>query len=322
VYYKHIVYFIEFRERKKREEKPYFYIGSKSNCIFDGKKIIGSDGKVYYGSSRAKGYLEALEKDDILVSILGYYDSHEECISAEKQYHISNDVVVDPRYWNLAIAAENNYTKADYGTYRHSQTGKVVRLPRDHEMVKTGVYVGTTKGKKWYTNGIENKIFLENQQPDGWQIGRTGENFTKGLLNYMKNNPMDSDIAIKRAKVRSDRMSENPEKYKEGKKRQRAAVSKKFKGVPKSKESNLKRSEKNKGRLMLKNCITGECVKIYKDELKNYDLTLWVNPYKLADKKLGAKWYNNGSIEKKIFPDEQISDGFELGRIKVKTKGK
>lgn len=31
---------------------------------------------------------------------------------------------------------------------------------------------GAANGKKWYNNGIEEKYFLDGQQPDGWKNGR------------------------------------------------------------------------------------------------------------------------------------------------------
>lgn len=49
----HIVYMIEFVSRKENNQEPYYYIGSKSNCFFDGTNILTKKGVPYYGSSRA-----------------------------------------------------------------------------------------------------------------------------------------------------------------------------------------------------------------------------------------------------------------------------
>ena len=32
--------------------------------------------------------------------------------------------------------------------------------------------IGTSTGKKWYNNSIEEKYFIEGQQPIGWNCGR------------------------------------------------------------------------------------------------------------------------------------------------------
>ena len=69
--YKHVVYLVEFTERKTRNETPYYYIGSKSDCFFDGVVIIDKNGKSYYGSSKALGYRAAIELETPKIFILG-----------------------------------------------------------------------------------------------------------------------------------------------------------------------------------------------------------------------------------------------------------
>lgn len=312
----HIVYLIEFTKRKMNNILPYYYIGSKSNCIFDGKNILDENNKPYYGSSKAKGYFDALKLDIPKISILGTYKTYEECVAAERELHLHHDVAANTKYWNLSIAQESNYSNPNYATYRNINTGKVVRLHRSHPLVLSKEYVGVSSNMHWYTDGKTDKLFFEGSQLKGWYRGRSrNENVVRGDEHYMRKTPLSKEEVMRRCRVRSQRMLENPELYAAGKARQRKAASKTHKGVAKSPESNLKRSISNKDYITLKNAETGECVRIKRQMTKDYDLNVWKNPYALAQKRLGAKWYNNGVLEKKLFPEDKIPEGYMLGRL-------
>ena len=269
---KHIVYLIEFTKRKSKNIMPYYYIGSKSNCIFDGTSIIAENNTVYFGSSKADGYNDAILNDTLKVHILGIYDDYDECIKNERLCHIANDVVADPRYWNLSYAMENTFSHPDYATVKHTITGKTVRLQKDHPMILSGEYVGLTKGMFWFTDGKNDVLCYPENAPEGWVNGKSEiENFSRGDNHYMRKNPLSQEEVMRRVNVRSENMRNNPEKYAEGKRHQREVASKTHKGVPKSAESNEKRSKSSKDYITLKNINTGECIRIRRWDVVNYD---------------------------------------------------
>ena len=138
----HIIYLIHLN----REQIPNKYIGSKSNCRIDNGKIIGSNNCEYTGSSKDSVYRELVQHTGYTLYILGIFDSYDEALIAEREAHIANNVVASPEYFNRSIATTNNFTKPDYATYKHSITGKTVRLPRNHPQVISGEWVGVSKG--------------------------------------------------------------------------------------------------------------------------------------------------------------------------------
>ncbi len=311
--YRHVVYLIEFAERKARNELPYYYIGSKSDCVFDGVSIIDKNGKPYYGSSKALGYAAAVEAEIPKIFIIDQFDNYQECIETEAKIHVANNVLADCRYWNLSIAAINDFSAPGLATVKHSVTGKVVRLPVTHEAILSGEFVGVSKGFQWYTDGANDVSCLPEHTPEGWFAGRSNtENFIRGDDHYMRKNPLQKEDVMTRCETRNKNMSENPEKYAPGKERQRRSASLAHKGIPKSLESNIKRARP--GLVMLKNHLTGECVRIPREQIQEYDLDIWKNPYSLSPKRLGSKWYNNGIKQVKIYPGDQIPEGFKQGR--------
>lgn len=109
------------------------------------------------------------------------------------------------------------------------------------------------------------------------------------------------------------------ERWTEVKKTLAETCSKTFKGIPKSKESNLKRARKNM--LMLKNVLSGECVRIHRDEKENYDTSIWKNPYAIAHSgvKNNSRWCTDGINNIKLKCSENLPEGYRYGRT-VKQK--
>ncbi len=141
---KHIVYLIKIN----REKFPNKYIGSKANCSVVDGKIVDQRGKQYKGSATDKEYRSLMEYcDDYSVQILGEFDTYKKALEAEKLAHIANDVVASPEFFNKSIATISNYSNPDYATFKHSVTGKVCRLPRNHPKVLSKEWVGVTKGR-------------------------------------------------------------------------------------------------------------------------------------------------------------------------------
>ena len=61
-----IVYKLTFINRLKTNIRPYYYIGSKSNCSFvDGVIVDNKTNKPYFGSSKYKNYKSIVNNDEI-----------------------------------------------------------------------------------------------------------------------------------------------------------------------------------------------------------------------------------------------------------------
>ena len=143
------VYKIVFNDRIKNGTPPYYYIGSKTNASYVDGKIIDAHGREYYGSSRYPGYHDFI--NNVTVEILEQYDDikHTKLLERENFYQKQVNVKTNPDYFNLDYACgHNSYANADFASYKHYITGKCIRLERNHPLVKSGVYVGVTKGVK------------------------------------------------------------------------------------------------------------------------------------------------------------------------------
>jgi endogenous inhibitor of DNA gyrase (YacG/DUF329 family) len=106
-----------------------------------------------------------------------------------------------------------------------------------------------------------------------------------GDKNWMKTHPHTQEIIDKILRTREETYKKDPERKKRANESFAAGVSKRWKGVPKTKESNIKRGRPNL--IRLKNKDTGEYIRISRNEKDNYDSSIWKNPYSIRDKKYG-----------------------------------
>lgn len=128
---------------------PFKYIGSKSNATFKDGVIYDRRNKPYYGSAKYKGWKEICTNNRSVCVVLFESDEYKECLKKEREYHIQNDVAINPIFFNQSIAAVNNFTNPKYGSFKHKDHHqKIVRLPTDHPLVLDGTYVGVTKYNK------------------------------------------------------------------------------------------------------------------------------------------------------------------------------
>jgi len=243
----HIVYCLTFESLKSAGKSPFKYVGSKSNCKFDGINIINERGNPYYGSSGYKDYKQIVHDNEISVEILSCFDDYKDALKHEKEIQMSLDVVASPEYFNLSIAAYNNFTDPEYATYKHTDTGKTVRLKRDHELVKSGVYVGVSSGAVFTED--ERKIRGRTGEKNGF-YGNTHSEETKRLIS-------ESNTGNKRA-------AKDIEVF--------TAYAK----LPKSDEHKAKIGRK--GMIMLKSIETHQTIRIRKEEASKYNLDVWMNP--------------------------------------------
>lgn len=171
---KHVVYLITFH----RDKLPNKYIGSKSNAMIVDGKIMKNRREAYVGSSNCKLFLEAKDACSYTLEILGSFDNYDEALEAEHNMHVLYDVVASPIFFNKSIARVNNYANPNYATYRHVETGKVARLPREHQGVLNGEWVGVTKGRRLTEEHRRNIGNGERGEKNGF-YGRTHTEETK-----------------------------------------------------------------------------------------------------------------------------------------------
>ena len=268
---KHIVYKITLRDRKSADIRPYMYIGSKSNCTFDGQNIRDKRGNIYIGSSRFPNYRDIVYDSEYIVEILKEFESYSECLIFESNLQKEYNVVSDDRYFNLSIAMTSTFTNPGYGTYRHSTLNFHVRLPVDDPNVISGLYVNANHGFKTYNNGIEERQFLDTESvPAGWVKGALPSRSKSGEMNSFYGKTHTEETKTRIIEKRLATYDADPERYANVVKKLAETASKTFKGVPKTKESNLKRSRP--GMIMLKNIHTGECIRIRREEKIKYDI--------------------------------------------------
>jgi len=250
-----LVYQIIFPNRKEQNKLPYQYIGSKSNGNFNGKDIIDKNGKPYLGSSRDKNYRNVIKsKEPYEIIILYQADcSYEDILIKEREYHLLNDVVVNPTFFNKGIAMVNTYSDPTYATMKHVETGKIARIPRDTPSIKTGEWVGVTSGIP---------------QSEEYKI-RNAAKFRE-MKSFLGKKHTD-EVKAKLSKLRIEYNKTEQGKLEIEKSKERA--SKRFKGVPKSPEHRAKIGRK--GFKQVKNIKTGEIRRITITENLGTD---WVNP--------------------------------------------
>lgn len=280
-----IVYKVVFNRRKEMNQYPYYYIGSKCNCLYEDGKIYGKKNRLYYGSSTRKDYKSIVKEElsHITVELLGNFEKYQDCLEFERWVQIKNDVVASVEYFNKAYA--NGKPCAGYGSFRHTITGEYVRLPKDHELVLSGVYVGVTKGK---TLSEDHKA----------KIGRSGsENKFFGKSHSLETKKILSEKQY-RNRLWERRTEEHKCKLLEAQRR------------PKSKEHREKIGRK--GYVVVRNTQTNEIQRMMKDD-ERLKTGLWVNPNKsvipdkyecMHCKKLCSKpnlnrWHNDNCKGKK-----------------------
>lgn len=88
---------------------------------------------------------------------------------------------------------------------------------------------------------------------------------------------------------------------------------------PKSEEHKAKIGRK--GLVSLKNKLTLETIRIPKEDVSGYDLSIWVNPSLLSTPSgLGSKWFTNGQESIKVSKNGTAPIGFYPGRHKRTNK--
>lgn len=150
-----------------------------------------------------------------------------------------------------------------------------------------GKIKGTNTGKKYYNNGMQERFFFENQQPENWVPGRLRnyEGFQKGDLNIAKKPEVRKKIS---------NSLKNSVKFKESIERRD------IKGInnpAKREDVRRKISEHTKGKKKIRRMLN----------------------YKASGSITGKKLYNSG-LNMKYFFENESPNGWTLDRL-IKHKG-
>ena len=195
-----IVYKIIFEKRKVEKQYPYYYIGSKSNCKIENNLILDKRGKPYYGSSKYKSYKNIVNENiqNLTIDILYIGTSYKDCILKENEYHINENVVKSPEYFNCSNAINNTFHDPDFILMRNVKSNKCCRLHKNDDILNSGEWVGCSKNFVWHNDGNISKLFHKDNIPDGWVKGRLwNSNYktTKGIK--MKKEHVEKGVATR-----------------------------------------------------------------------------------------------------------------------------
>lgn len=278
----HIVYLIEF----DREELPNKYIGSKTNCYFKDGIIYSMNDKPYWGSSTDAEYNQLIADESVTktVTILSVCETVWEVLQKERDIHLENDVIGSCEYFNKVIATVNPFSHPDYATYRHSVTGKYKRLPRNHEKVLSGEWVGVTKDiplnetareklRKWYENNPNPFLGKSHSEESRKRI-------SDGVNNWLK--------------------SMTEEERKEHRELLSKTAKKTFAGRKQSDEEKENRAKKRRGKIIIVNLETGDRKLIKREDYKNYDQSVWITQSKFQFQNKN-RYVNINTLEEKYF---------------------
>jgi len=160
--------FVYLWENKITQKK---YIGAHVGKIDDG--YVGS-GK-YFKKSIEKYGIENFDRKIL------YFEYNNIKSLWQKEFDIINEhnAVKSKEYYNLCNVPPKLIKYVD-GKLEKSVTEetklKLSEVAKNRKMSdKTKTKMSRSsfiKNKKWYNNGKENKVFIPNQQPDGWILGR------------------------------------------------------------------------------------------------------------------------------------------------------
>lgn len=171
------------------DKLPPFYIGSTS---------MKKHKECYHGTVLSKAY-KKIYKDELQNNpnlfdscIIEEFDTREQATEGELKYQLKVDAVNNPLFMNKALAVPKGFFGVSlpkeehplYGT--HNGLGHIhsynpitleqvfaLTIPEGWIKGRSPNYKASThnKGKRWYNNGLDRKMFVPGTQPEGWILG-------------------------------------------------------------------------------------------------------------------------------------------------------
>lgn len=270
-----VVYRLIFKDREIKGIKPYQYIGVKSNCIIKNGLIFENSGKNYWGSSYSSVMQNLLNGGIFpIVEILGEFETYDTAHAFEIELLVENDAARNPTFFNMSNGVLNMFHKPGYGTYKHKDNPECIkRLSMDDPLVKEGVYVGVSKN---IPNKKSKTIYVNIKTGERLALSKD-ERLSKEDSSDWKNHFYGKTHSAESSKLMSESQKKNmtPERIQI----LSAQAKKRFTGRPTSEKQKKAVSESSRGRMLIKNPMTGECKHILITEISNY--AGWKTPFKL-----------------------------------------
>lgn len=179
--YAHYVYRITNNTNKK------YYIGIHSTKITyefkdedELKNYLISDG--YWGSGT--DIIKAIKKEGLenfTKEVLKIFSTREEVLQEESRL-VTLDVIRDPQSYNLSLGG---YARSNVGTHIRvidKESGKRLFIEKNlfNSNKNSFTVISSTLGKRWITNGVDNKLIdKEEDPPIGWDFGKTKNKSSK-----------------------------------------------------------------------------------------------------------------------------------------------
>lgn len=143
-----VVYKMTNLSRLENNTPPYYYIGSKTNCTFDGCFIYDKNGKLYLTSSKSITLKEHVKNDKLIFEILIIKPNNSIIDITEyerrEQLKIKKETW-DIEYYNKAYAI-SGFTTNGFANY-HYGDNKIISLPTNHTDVISGKAIAQNKGR-------------------------------------------------------------------------------------------------------------------------------------------------------------------------------
>jgi len=143
-----IVYKMINQTRLVKNTPPYYYIGSKNNCVFIDNVIIDKFGKRYKSSTKSVILKEHLKTDEFYFIVLFEKDKDDKnditFYERNEQLKISKESW-DSEYYNKAYAI-SGFTTNGFANY-HYGDNKIISLPVKHPDVLSGKAIAQQKNR-------------------------------------------------------------------------------------------------------------------------------------------------------------------------------
>lgn len=279
-----IVYKMTFLSRINDKTPPYYYIGMKSNCAIIDGKIVDNKGRIYKSSTRHIIMKELFKSEYPIIDILYESDDINLVSKKERELHIKYNVGRSTDYFNMTISPNSTFCMSGIGTFRHSLYPDVKkRLPVNDICVISGEYVGATKGYKPSRETLV-KISKQMQGVNNPFYGKAHSNKTKEKISSKKiGKPHNKHWKYS---ANRDEVYIRLSNFNKGKVSIRNIITGENKRILKTEWDTMDKliwQNISKNKITLKNNITGEIKSVNKNDIINYDLSIWANPNK--DKK-------------------------------------